>query len=121
MKAFLVVLLFALTTCVFPDNLVKLAKCVLSSQTVFEVLPKAVEAVKSGDYFTLLQIALTELPKVKEEVMECMDQPVLKVQCDITEFEKCKQKCESKRKQDAWAEAACLNDCRRKCCSKPPF
>ena len=110
MKSFLVVLLFTLTTCAFPADLVKLAKCVLSSQTVFEVLPKVVETVKSGDYFTLLQIALSELPKVKEEVMECMDQPVLKVQYNVNEYEECVKKCKSSS-SDNWYRGACIRDC----------
>ena len=72
MKAYLFVLLLALTTCAFPDDLVKLAKCVLQSPTVWKVVPKVIEAVKNGDYFTLLQIALAEAPKVKDEVMESL-------------------------------------------------
>ena len=111
MKAFLVVLLFTLTTCSFPDDLVKLGKCILSSQTVFEVLPKVVEAVKSGEYFTLLQIAVSELPKVKEEVMECMDKPVLKgINNNVNKYEECVKKCKS-TSSDAWARAACIRDC----------
>ena len=110
MKAYLFLLLFALTACTFPDDLLKLAKCVLSSPTVYEVLPKVIEAVKNGDYFTLLQIALTEVPKVKDEVMECMDEPILKLTCENIifaclihcpprknypeEFESCIKKCE---------------------------
>ena len=110
MKAYLVVLLFALTACTFPDDLLKLAKCVLSSPTVYEVLPKVIEAVKNGDYFTLLQIALTEVPKVKDEVMECMGEPVLKMKLAV--FKICISMCESS--PDAMTKAECKNDCARK-------
>ena len=113
MKSYLVVLLFTLTASTFPDDFVKLAKCVLSSQTVYEVVPKVIEAVKNGDYFTLLQIALTEVPKVKEEVMECMDEPTLNMKCDFLELAKCGLQCQFKVviKRDL-----CVSNCKTTYC-----
>ena len=63
MKAYLFLLLFALTACTFPDDLLKLAKCVLSSPTVYEVLPKVIEAVKNGDYLLFSKLLLQKFPK----------------------------------------------------------
>ena len=115
MKAYLVVLLFALTACAFPDDLLKLAKCVLSSPTVYEVLPKVIEAVKNGDYFTLLQIALTEVPKVKDEVMECMGEPTLKVNCYIPKFGECIIHCPPDKYPIQ--RETCLNICEKMFCT----
>ena len=115
MKAFLVVLLFALTTCAFPEDLFKLAKCVLSSQRVFEVLPKVVEAVKNGDYLTLLQLALTEVPVIKDEVLECMGEPVLKFNCDIRLMAPCVISC-NLACRDFVAKKSCADGCSRKYC-----
>ena len=78
MKTFLVILLFALTTCEFPAELVKVAKCVVQSQKVKEYLPKLVTAIQDGDVETLLTLGLTAFKEVKEEVKECIDEPVLK-------------------------------------------
>jgi hypothetical protein len=115
MKAYLVVLLFALTACALPDDLVKVAKCVLASPTVWKVVPKVVEAVKNGDYFTLLQLALTEVPVIKDEVLECMGEPVLKLVCDVGRIAACGADC-ALAGGDLWKKAACANDCRRKFC-----
>ena len=114
MKAYLVVLLFALTACAFPDDLLKLAKCVLSSPTVYEVLPKVIEAVKNGDYFALLQIALTEVPKVKDEVMECMGEPTLKETCTNQQYILCLILCPPKN-YPAQRES-CFKSCREDFC-----
>ena len=115
MKAYLVVLLFALTACALPDDLVKVAKCVLASPTVWKVVPKDVEAVKNGDYVTLLQLALTEVPVIKDEVLECMGEPVLKLVCDVGKVAACGANC-ALGSGDLWKKAACANDCRRRYC-----
>ena len=115
MKAYLVVLLFALTACSLPDDLVKVVKCVLSSPTVWKVVPKVVEAVKNGDYFTLLQLVLTEGPVIKDEVLECMGEPVLKLVCDVGKLGVCTGSC-ALINGDLWKKAACANDCRRRYC-----
>ena len=115
MKAYLVVLLFALTACTFPDDLLKLAKCVLSSPTVYEVLPKVIEAVKNGDYFTLLQLALTEVPVIKDEVLECMGEPILKFNCYRDLFLYCQDQCKLGKGSDKWYILnPCINACRKK-------
>ena len=115
MKAYLVVLLFALTACALPDDLVKVAKCVLESPTVWKVVPKVVEAVKNGDYVTLLQLSFTEVPVIKDEVLECMGEPVLKLVCDVGKVAACGANC-ALGSGDLWKKAACANDCRRKFC-----
>ena len=115
MKAYLVVLLFALTACALPDDLVKAAKCVLQSPTVWKVVPKVVEAVKNGDYLALLQLAFTEVPVIKDEVLECMGEPVLKLICDVGKLAVCSGGC-ALNSGDLWNKAACANSCRRKYC-----
>ena len=115
MKAYLVVLLFALTACALPDDLVKAAKCVLQSPTVWKVVPEVVEAVKNGDYLALLQLAFTEVPVIKDEVLECMGEPVLKLVCDMGKLAVCSGGC-ALNSGDLWNKAACANSCRRKYC-----
>ena len=114
MKAYIVVLLFALTACALPDDLVKVGKCLLQSPTVWKVVPKVVEAVKNKDFVTLVQLALTEVPVIKDEVLECMGEPVLKVKCNAVALGICLASCNS---GDLWKKAACANDCRRQYCS----
>ena len=115
MKAYLVVLLFALTACSLPDDLVKVAKCILASPTVWKVVPKVVEAVKNGDYLTLLQLALTEVPVIKDEVLECMGEPVLKFNCDIRLMAPCVISC-NLACRDFVAKKSCADGCSRKYC-----
>jgi hypothetical protein len=113
MKAVLVVLLFALTACALPGDLLKLAQCVVRSPSALELLPKVVDAVKSKDFGSLVTLALSQFPKVKAEVMDCMAEPVLKG-CDLLHLASCGVDCGNKG--DGWARAACLNDCRRRFC-----
>ena len=113
MKAVLVVLLFALTACALPTDLLKLAKCVVRSPSALELLPKVVDAVKSKDFASLVSLALAQFPKVKAEVMDCMAEPALKG-CDLVHLASCGVDCGSK--PDAGKRAACLSDCRRRWC-----
>ena len=113
MKAVLVVLLFALTACALPTDLLKLAQCVVRSPSALELLPKVVDAVKSKDFASLVSLALAQFPKVKAEVMDCMAEPALKG-CDLVHLASCGVDCGSK--PDAGKRAACLSDCRRRWC-----
>ena len=112
MKAYLVVLLFALTACSFPD-LEKLFLCVIKNPTIPEVLPKVVEAIKNKDISALISLAITNFPKIKKEIIECLDEPVLKG-CDYLKLADCIADCGEKG--DTWARAACCNQCRKKFC-----
>ena len=114
MKAYLAVLLFAFITCALTDDLEKLAKCVVSSPTVSELLPKVLEAVKAKDSSKLVQLALAQLPKLKKELMECISEPTLKVTCDLTKLSACVQGCNSVTSEISKLE--CLQGCRKLFC-----
>jgi hypothetical protein len=114
MKAYLVILLFAFITCALTDDLEKLAKCVISSPTVSELLPKVLEAVKAKDYSNLVKLALAQLPKLKKELMGCISEPTLKVTCDLTKLGACVQGCNSIT--DEISKLQCLQGCRKLFC-----
>ena len=79
MKTFLVVLLFALACCNFSSNLKQIAQCLIESQKLRKYLPKLVNAVKTGDYQTLLKEGLSAYQEIKTEVKECYDsEPILR-------------------------------------------
>ena len=79
MRTFLVVLLFALASCNFSSNLKQIAQCLVESQKLREYLPKLVNAIKTGDYQTLLKEGLLAYKEIKSEVRECFfSEPILR-------------------------------------------
>ena len=82
MRTFLVVLLFALASCNFSQNLKQIAQCLVESQKLREYLPKLVNAIKTGDYQTLLKEGLLAYQEIKSEVKDCFfSEPILKFDC----------------------------------------
>ena len=103
MKAFLIVLLLAFAACKFPDDLINVVKCIIRNERVKELLPKALEAVKNRDFLSLVQTAIAEFPKVKEEIKECLNsEPILTFECNNKILYECNAKCKNE---------ACLRDC----------
>ena len=115
MKAFLVILLFALTACALPGDLLKLAQCVVRSPSALELLPKVVDAVKSKDFASLVSLALAQFPKVKAEVMDCMAEPTLKG-CLYPALLDCKQYC-SNNSDKVSNLVSCVKNCRDRFCN----
>ena len=96
MKAFLVILLLALATSKFPDDIINLAQCALKSEKIKEVLPKVISTPKNGDFASLISIVFSSFPKIKEEIMECLfSEPVLKYTCkNLILYKVCSNKCD---------------------------
>ena len=119
MKPFLVLLLFALTTCSFLDDLIKLANCVVKNKTIRENLPKVIESLETGDYANFVQVAVKEFHKVKEEIKECMAEPVLKLNCDILtnrDYYDCRKRCNKLTDPIGIVKLACIQDCIKNFC-----
>ena len=118
MKAFLVVLLLAIVSCKFPDDLIQMAKCAIKSETAKGLLPKVLEAIKTGEYLSLIQTLIVEFPKVKEEVKECVEsEQVLKSEtliCDHKAFHPCVDSC--RLNKDRNATDKCIDKCISKHC-----
>ena len=113
MKAFLVILLLALTTSKFQDDIINIAQCVLKSEKIKEeVLPKVISALKNGDFASLISIVLESFPKIKEEIMECLySEPVLKYTCkNLKLYQVCSNKC------DWLHDPQCDLNCQKKFC-----
>ena len=118
--AFFVVFLLAITTCDFPDDFMKYWECIMSSPTFRKLVPKVRQAIADKDYLTLLELALTELPKVETEVEECLDEPDLQLKCNLTEYTPCLTKCFSLRKR--LDKKVCSRVCKTQFCSvRPPL
>ena len=118
MKAFLVVLLLSIVSCKFPDDLIQVAKCAIKSETAKGLLPKVLEAIKTGEYLSLVQTLIVEFPKVKEEVKECVEsEQVLKSEtliCDHKAFHPCVDSC--RLNKDRNATDKCIDKCISKHC-----
>ena len=111
-------LLLTIVYCKFPDDLIQVAKCVLKSETAKGLLPKVLEAIKTGNYLSLVQTLIVEFPKVKEEVKECLEsEQVLKsvtLICDHKAFHPCLDNC--KLLKDRQQYSKCLDKCKSKHC-----
>ena len=116
MKAYLVVLLFALTACSFPD-LEKLFTCVIKSPTIAADLQKVVEAIKNKDINSLITLFFTEFPKIKKEIIECLDEPVLKG-CHRLKTLECLNNCLKSLVRDKNIKEGntCISNCRKNFC-----
>ena len=108
MKAFFFILLLAVTACGSVDDLVNLVKCVVDSQELRATLPKVVKAVSAKDYLGLLNLLLTEFPKIKEEVKDCYYDPVLSLTCDLKKYPSCINDCRGKVLQYVACQAECF-------------
>ena len=74
MKAFLVVLLLALAACDgIPERIIEIAKCIIQSPTIREVLPEIIAAVVEKDYMKIVTIVIGAFPKIKDEVVACLN------------------------------------------------
>ena len=98
-----------------------MAKCTIKSETAKGLLPKVLEAIKTGNYLSLVQTLIVEFPKVKEEVKECLEsEPVLKTKlydCDGTiPYTRCMDKCKIIIYRPKYYE--CTDICKNKYCNK---
>ena len=74
MKAILLVLLFAFALSDWPGDIVAIIECLLSCESVQKLVPAIVEAIKTGDYMSLV----AELPQLEADVTACLSQKALK-------------------------------------------
>ena len=111
MKAILVILLIALASSEFPEDLIKIGKCLLESDAVRALIPKVLEAVRTGDFLSLLPTLLESLPELKTEVMECLNgEPILKAQIPDFQCETCESDC-----PPVFGRKECLRLCNKYC------
>ena len=114
MKAFLVILLLALATSKFPDDIIELVQCVLKNEKIKEVVPKVLVALKNGDFASPISIAFTSFPQIKKEIEECMySEPVLEASTclQLKLYQVCSRQCGDWRK-----DPQCDLDCQKKYC-----
>ena len=111
MKAILIILLIAIASSDFPEDLIKIAKCLLQSETLRGLIPKVIEAIITGDYLSLVSAVIQSFPKIKAEVLECLaDEPILKA--SIKCLRNCVHKCLSEGNTNAYCGVYCLDHCR---------
>ena len=72
MKALLLVLLFAFACSDFPEDIVKIIECLMSSESVQTLLPKIIEAIRTGDYTSLIATLIAALPQLQEDIAKCI-------------------------------------------------
>ena len=89
MKAILLILLFAFACSDFPYDIIENVKCLVQSESLQGFIPKVIEAIKTGDYMSLVRAIIAKVPQLKADVMKCLaDEPVLKY--ERTCLENCK-------------------------------
>ena len=74
MKAILLVLLFAFALSDWPGDIVAIIECLLSCESVQKLVPAIVEAIKTGDYMSLVAAIIAELPQLEADVTACLSQ-----------------------------------------------
>ena len=112
MKVFLIILLFALTTSKFPDELIEIGKCVFKSEKVRELIPQVLEAIRNKDFLSLFSTVVQSFPQLKDEIMECLSpEPVLGIKYEVECFNKCVENYKSRNISKSMAEDMCKFRC----------
>ena len=110
MKAILIILLIAVASSDFPEDLIKIAKCLLQSETLRGLIPKVIEAIITGDYLSLFSAVIQSFPKIKAEVLECIaDEPILKVSLKC--YRDCGNFCLAQGNSNYYCGIYCLDYC----------
>ena len=112
MKALLLVLLFALSSCNFSGELMQFTQCIVKSQKVKEYLPKILEAIKTKNFQNILKVGFLAFKEIKAEVKECFySEPVLKGCKNTLAFGWCCDEC-----PHFYGRAQCVQNCMGKYC-----
>ena len=72
MKAFLLVLLFAFACSQIPEDIIEIIKCLMSSESIRTLVPKIIEAIRTGDYTSLITAVIAALPQLEEDITKCL-------------------------------------------------
>ena len=111
MKAILIILLIAVASSDFPEDLIKIAKCLLQSETLRGLIPKVIEDIKTGDYMSLVLDVIQSFPKIKAEVLECLtNEPILKFSFKC--YNTCMDLCKTSNKLMRICVADCIDLCK---------
>ena len=74
MKAILFVLLLAVIFCETTNDTLDIVTCVLRSDVLFKAVAKIIDAVRTGDFNTILATLLSLYYPVMTEVKKCLGQ-----------------------------------------------
>ena len=78
MKAKFVILLLLLVSCSTKTNFSEMFECLLSSEKIKNEAAKVLDVFKSKNYDSLFKVLVQAYFNVKDDVLNCINEPILK-------------------------------------------